>query len=260
MMKNTKGVIDMRRPPRYYAKVYVFILPGANMANNRLEEDFRIAREIWGFDFEITQMRVNHPVFHNLTSRDFSCEGRGDTDIERLLFQLKKTYCPDPSTIAVFYTGSDSILGFGRACTKRRKLPDSTFQNPTFMNVIFISNLFAPDTLAHELGHAFYFSHTIDRVDADLNTPGIQTHVEGSPHNVMAPGHIRRFPTRATPDQILRAIQSNSPQVIFERPGNFEEEIPYLMPQTYENRSHNRRSFNYHQIPYYGQPWPGFYY
>lgn len=247
----------MKKRPRHFVRVCVFILPGADMANNRLGEDFRIAREIWGIDFEITRLKIEHPIFNNLTSKDFGCEGRGDTEIEQLLFQLKRSISPDHHTVAVIYTGTDTISGVTRACTKRRKVTNSSIHHPTFMNFIFISNTFAPDSFAHELGHVFYFSNHIDRQDADLNTPGIQPHVEGNPHNIMAPGHIRTYPTTATPDQINRAFQSNSPQIIFDREGNLVEDLPYFIPHP-SFQEDSRRSFNHYGFPLYGQSWPGY--
>jgi len=240
----------MNQPARYFARVCVFILPGADMRNGRLERDFQIARDIWGVDFDLNVLKVDgrNPVFSNLSSRDFTCEGSGDTAIERQLFELKRIYSPDDSTVAVFYTGTNTIAGSARACTKRRRVIGSP--QLSFMNVVFISNTFAPDTLAHEIGHTFFFSHPVNRRDADLDTPGIQNHVEGNPTNVMAPGHIRTFPTTATPEQIQRALQSNSPQVIFERPGfNFGDS-----PRgTYEPI--DRRTL--HRFPYDDQLWPG---
>lgn len=251
----------MRKPARHFVKVCVFILPGANMSNNRLEEDFRIAREVWGVDFDITvRMLDTQRIFvRRLTSWDFACEGRGDTEIEMYLYQVKRTLCPDPSTIAVFYTGTNTIEDFTRACTKRRRTPDSPVHQPTFMNVIFISNMYAPDTLAHEIGHCFFFSHHINRRDSDLTTPGVQPHVEGMPYNIMAPGHIRRFPTTATPEQIRRAIQANSPRVIFERGETAFEDRPRVTPHHIprKKRFNSRpRTFNENHTPHVGQSWP----
>lgn len=253
----------MNKPARHFVRVCVFILPGANMANNRLEEEFRIAREVWGFDFNVTVLKINHPLLNNLSSRDFACEGREDTEVEHLLFELARTYCPDPHTIAVFYTGTDSITGFTRACTKRRELTTSISQPPTIMNVIFISNLFAPDTLAHEIGHVFFFSNYINRADSDLTKPGIQPHVEGDPYNIMAPGCIRKFPTTATPEQINRAIQASSPRIVFDRNQNLLENFPDFAHRQgyYYNHINKRRPLNKHSChPYHGQTWPGYFY
>lgn len=224
------GGINRRPNVRNLVRVCVFILPGANMEDNRLEEDFRIASEIWGFNFEIEQPAIDEedPIFI-IEDADLEClNTTPNTPAEEALLNFRRTACPSNNRIAVFYTGADLIGGNTRACTKLTAGVDPSSE--VGMNTIFMTNTFAVDTLAHELGHAFFFSNANNRGDADLTRPGIQTHVEGNPTNTMAPGEIRTYPSSATQQQIERAREANSPQLVFSNvpSKNLVEDTPYF--------------------------------
>ncbi|HEQ3529023.1 MULTISPECIES: hypothetical protein [Bacillus] len=218
-LKLPKEKINKRspNPSNYFVNVCVYILPGAQIENNRISKDFATAKNIWGFEFRtvVHDLRTNpdgtpntDPQFQ-VDTTDLECSNTlPDTpkETDLIIFGARNCARSNPSHIIVFYTGAPIIQGDIRACTKFRAL----------FNIIFLSNTFAPDTLAHEFGHTF-FNANASLVGKNPYKPLPSDPVHSSDNsNIMAPGTTRNEKTTANFKlQVTSAIAANNPRVVF---------------------------------------------
>ncbi|MES5949608.1 MULTISPECIES: hypothetical protein [Bacillus cereus group] len=135
----------------------IYICPGANVANGRVDKDVQIA-QVWnkcGIKFLIKhQERTSDDGYFQYTDHEIQFNGGDPTNAPEKMKKLF-SYRPecDPEDIAIYYVNGDT---FHNGVTGGSYFGNNPILTPTKQYSIILTNNANHDVLAHEIGHLLF--------------------------------------------------------------------------------------------------------
>lgn len=197
--------------------VCVFVAPGSDVSNDRINRDFEEANRLWQGICGITiqrksMMEISGPNF-TFEDREIPCppfdeNGFFTSAKVEALFNFRPG-CSD-TELAVYYVGGNTFAdGFASGCGFFTiHFPDST-SDPILRRAIILTNnaRFSPVVFAHELGHVLFA-----RPDGTADDPDPNRDPNDPIHN-LNPNNLMHVPVpnnpTITPPQCQRAMESS---------------------------------------------------